>query len=300
MVLSGLVAYGAGIVQGLAGPGVGMGGPPDGGPAAGAGLGLPIGPMLGAAPGQVAQQHGMNQGPPLPSFSLGAAGLGQGDDGGNWSAPLSVKSGTDDGWTTAELHNYRDVDNRFAAVYGRVLWNGSVFSDYLATHYASEGPFPIEFQSKLTSVDIDNIYAFVGNSITPGLYSALSVTEGDSKSVLSVVQNEIQDSTGVKPPFKGMLYLDRVTALFEITLKFLIIPDRKITKDNLVGFRRIMDGYDLYISAFKAKTLDPVDCQDVTKEFTYSDLMQLIHKYNLYQTMFTASFVRSITRIVGI
>lgn len=205
----------------------------------------------------------------------------------------------DDGWTDAELHNYRDVDNRFATVYGRVPWNGSVFSDYLATHYASVGQFPIEFQSKLASVDIDNIHAFVGNSITQGVYSAFSVNGGDSRAALSVVQNEIQASTGVKPPFKGMLYLDRVTALFEITLKFLIIPDRKITKDNLVGFMRIMDGYDLYISAFKAKTLDTVDCQDVTREFTYNDLMQLICKYNLYQTMFTASFIRSSTRITG-
>lgn len=255
--------------------------------------------MLGAAPGQVAPHHGMNQGPPLLPSPLGAAGYGQGDDGGNWSAPLSVKSGTDDGWTDAELHNYRDVDNRFAAVYGRVLWNGSMFSDYLATHYATEGQFPIEFQSKLASVDIDNIFAFVGNFITPGLYTALTVTGGDSKSVLSVVQNEIQDSTGVKPAFKGMLYVDRVTALFEITLKSLIIPDRKITKVNLVGFKRIMDGYGLYISTFQAKPLDTVDWQYVTKEFTYNDLMLLICKYNLYQTMFTASFIRSITRIVG-
>lgn len=241
----------------------------------------------------------MNQGLPLPPLSLGAAGLGQGDDGGNWSAPLSVKSGMDDGWTDTELHNYKDVDNIFTAVYGQAPYNGSVFSDYLATHYASMGQFPIEFQSKLARAEIGEIYAFVGIFVQPALYHAVSVTGGDMTSLLREVQKEIQASTGVLPPLQGMLCVDRVKALFEIMLKSLIIPDRKIAKDNLVEFQRIMDGYEAHGNKFGAKKLEPVDYEGVTKDFTYNDLGHLIRKYNLYQTMFTHSFIRSSNRIMG-
>lgn len=212
---------------------------------------------------------------------------------------MSVKSGMDDGWTAAELHNYKDVDNIFATVYGQVPWNGSVFSDYLATHYASDGQFPIEFQSKLARAEIGEIYAFVGIFVSPALYHTVSVTGGDMTSLLRAVQNEIQVSTGVLPPLQGMLCVDRVKALFEIMLKSLIIPDRKITKDNLVEFQRIMHRYEAHGNKFGAKKLEPVDCQDVTKEFTYNGLGHLIRKYNLYQTMFTQSFIRSSTRIMG-
>ena len=118
-------------------------------------------------------------------------------------------------------------------------------------------------------------------------------------SLLRAVQNEIQVSTGVLAPLQGMLCVDRVKALFEIMLKSLIIPDRKITKDNLVEFMGIMDGYEAHGNKFGAKKLEPVDCQDVTKEFTYSDLGHLIRKYNLYQTMFTHSFIRSSNRIMA-